>query len=367
MRKVILMSCLMLVCGPLAVADQPNAGQPVSDEVKFDMSQMAAMMAARGADGGEKESEWPDFKEITKDMKSTDGMFTLWAYPPGAKQKDQEKLLCEVPAGLLGQNFMLSTSFSGGGFFTGFPLDERVVKWEILENQLLLIEPETRFVVNSSKEVSDVVQRTYPDRIRVAVPIITMNGGSPVIDLGRLLKSGFADIGWMSVASYFGMGGGGGGINESLSKWTKKKTFPDNVEIGVELAVGSGNPPGSYDKKLVHYSFWKLPKTNYQPRIADDRIGYFLTTNQDWAKPNDSRDLFNRYIDRWHLEKRDPSLEKCEPKQPIVYYIEKTVPVRFRAAVRDGILEWNKAFEKIGFPERHRGSPADRRQRMEGS
>jgi len=104
-----------------------------------------------------------------------------------------------------------------------------------------------------------------------------------------------------------------------------------------------------------------VSKSDYSPRVADDRVGYFLTTNQDWAKPTDARDIFNRYIDRWHLVKRDPSLARwhlvkrdpslaiCEPKHPILFYIEKTVPVKFRRAVRDGILEWNKAFEKIGF------------------
>ncbi len=322
-----------------ALAGDEAAPRPEAGPQHFDMSQVAAMMSSMAGEEKESKSPYPDFKEVTKDMKSDEGMFTLWYYPAGAKDKDSEKLLCQIPSALLGENFMLSTSFSGGGFFTGFPLDERVVKWEVLDRQLLLIEPETRFVVDQSKEIADVVRRTYPDRIRVAVPIVTKTpSGDPVIDLGHLLKSNFADIGWMV-----------GGINSSLSRWTKKKVFPGNVEIGVELAVGSGGPPGSYDRKSVHYSFWKLPKTDYQPRVADDRVGYFLTTNRDWAKPTSSRDIFNRYIDRWHLEKRDPSLEKCEPKQPIVFYIEKTVPVRFRRAVRDGILEWNKAFEKIGF------------------
>ncbi|MEE8147967.1 MAG: zinc-dependent metalloprotease, partial [Longimicrobiales bacterium] len=258
-----------------------------------------------------------------------------------------EKLLCQIPVGFLGQKFMLSTSFSGGGFFTGFPLDERVVKWDLLDKQLLLIEPETRFVRNKSATVEDVVRRTYPDRIRTAVPLVTKApNGDPVIDLGRMLKSDFADIAWMS---FFGGGMPTGGINPALSKWTTKKAFELNVEIGVQLAVSRMRPPGSYDKKTVHFSFWKLPKTDYKPRIADDRVGYFLTANRDWGKPTDSRDLFNRYIDRWHLVKRDPSLALCEPRQPIIFYIEKTVPVRFRRAVRDGILDWNKAFEEIGF------------------
>ena len=335
-----------------------SADLPAGEESLDISAVMSKMMVPGAKPSGGDEKEFPDFKEVTKGMTAQEGMFTLWSYGPDKNGKDAEKLLCQIPASMLGQKFMLSTSVSGGGFFTGFPLDERVVQWEILGKQLLLIEPQTQYVVNASKEVADVVQRTYPDRIRVAVPILTKSpGGDPVINLGSLLKSDFADISWMVFRPtgeeglpLFGTAPrGGGGINASLSKWTKKKTFPHNVEIGVELAVGRFSPPGSYDKKMVHYSFWKLLESDYQPRVADDRIGYFLTANQDWSKPNDSRDIFNRYIDRWHLEKRDPSLKLCAPKKPIIFYIEKTVPVKYRRAVRDGILEWNKAFEKIGF------------------
>lgn len=344
MQKRIVSLCLagMLPSG-LAWADDSPGGQD-----QLDLSQiMSAMSGNMGAAMSQASGGLPDFKSVTDGMTADKGLFTLWSYPAGTKDKDPEKLLCQIPVGFLGEKFMLSTSFSGGGFFTGFPLDERVVQWELLGNQLVLVEPETRFVVNRST-VADVVQRTYPDRIRTAVPLVTKSpGGDPVIDLGAMLKSDFADIAWMSF-----LGGGmfpGGGINPSLSKWSKKKTFQLNVEIGVELAVSRMHPPGSFDKKIVHFSFWKLPQSDYRPRVADDRVGYFLTANQDWAKPTAARDLFNRYIDRWHLEKRDPSLALCEPTQPIIYYIEKTVPVRFRRAVRDGILEWNKAYEQVGF------------------
>lgn len=310
-----------------------------------------AMQAAPGAKppAPKDKDEFPPFDEVTKDMESKKGLFTLWSYPAAAEGKDKEKLLCQIPANFLGEKFMLSTSFSGGGFFTGFPLEETVVQWQLQEKQLVLIQPETSFVTDEKKTVSDVVRRTYPDRIRAAIPIVTKGpNGDPVIDLGVLLKGNFADIAWMSEGGG-PMGMMRGGVNPQLSKWTKKKSFEWNVEIGVELALNRMSPPGSFDKKQVHFSFWKLPQSDYQPRAADDRVGYFLTTNRDWSKPTDARDIFNRYIDRWHLVKRDPSLTNCEPKQPIIFYIEKTVPVRFRKAVRDGILEWNKAYEKIGF------------------
>jgi len=297
----------------------------------------------------------PKFDEVTRDMKALEGLFTLYYYPPEVVRKaqeqnqviEEEKLLCQVPARLLGKRFMLSTSVSGGGFFTGFPIDERVVQWELFNHQLLLIEPESHFLAKDNEPVNDVVQRTHPAHIRASVPVVTRKEADLIIELGNLLKSNFADIGWMASS---GMGRPGEvRIDSGLSKWTTHKSFPFNVEIGVELALNRTAPPGSYEKRMVHYSFWQLPETGYKPRAADDRVGYFLTAQQDWSQSYEARDIFHRYIDRWQLEKRDPNLAICEPKQPIVFYIEKTVPIRFRRAVRDGILEWNKAFREIGF------------------
>ena len=287
-------------------------------------------------------------------MKAYEGLFTLYYYPPevvreALKQNqvvDEQKLLCQIPGRLLGKKIMLSTSVSGGGFFTGFPLDERVVQWEVFNNQVLLVEPEAHYFAKDNEPVSDVVQRTHPGQIRAAVPIVARKEGDVFIDLGPLLKSNFADIGWMA---FMNMRPEQVRIDPALSKWSKRKAFPLNVEIAVELAVNRTSPPGSYEKRMVHYSFWQLPETGYKSRVADERVGYFLTARQDWSRNYDARDIFNRNIDRWQLEKRDPSLPLCEPKQPIVFYIEKTVPVRFRRAVRDGILEWNKAFKEIGF------------------
>ncbi len=331
------------------IAAPPKGEQPAGMEAP-DISELMKMAEGAKPPGGKDKDEFPPFDEVTKDMESKKGLFTLWSYPASAENKDKEKLLCQIPSSFLGEKFMLSTSFSGGGFFTGFPLEETVVQWQVQEKQLVLIQPETGFITDEKNTVSDVVRRTYPDRIRAAVPIVTKtSSGDPVIDLGVMLKGNFADIAWMSAMDDGPMSMMRGGVNSQLSKWTKRKTFELNVEIGVELAMNRMSPPGSFDKKQVHFSFWKLPQSDYEPRVADDRVGYFLTTNRDWSKPTDARDIFNRYIDRWHLVKRDASLANCEPKQPIIYYIEKTVPVRFRRAVRDGILEWNKAYEKVGF------------------
>ena len=191
-----LLLCLAVQC----YASSVWADEAAKKADALDLSQIIATMSGGAPPAAaDAQKEYPDFEDVTKDMEQHKGLFTLWFYPEGAKDKDTEKLLCQIPSGSLGEKFMLSTSFSGGGFFTGFPLDERVVKWEEHGRQLLLIEPETSFVTDVDHDVKDVVRRTYPDRIRKAVPIVTKSpSGDPVIDLGGLLKSNFADIGWMS-------------------------------------------------------------------------------------------------------------------------------------------------------------------------
>ena len=97
-----------------------------------------------------------------------------------------------------------------------------------------------------------------------------------------------------------------------------------------------------------HFSFSSIPKSDYKPRAADDRIGYFLTARKDYTLPG-AETPFARYINRWKLEKANPSAELSPPKKPIIFYIEKSVPYEYRPIVREALLEWNKAFEKAGF------------------
>lgn len=96
-----------------------------------------------------------------------------------------------------------------------------------------------------------------------------------------------------------------------------------------------------------YYGFSKLP-TPMRPREADPRVGFFTTSVSDFTNP-DKRDQKSRYINRWRLEKKDPSAALSEPKEPITYWLDKNIPTAYRKAVTDGILEWNKAYEKIGF------------------
>ena len=104
---------------------------------------------------------------------------------------------------------------------------------------------------------------------------------------------------------------------------------------------------------VIHYGLCQLPDDGYQPRLADDRVGHFLSVVKDFSSDSQDTD-FVRYVNRWRLERAEPVDPKnpnklSAPKKKIVFWIEKSVPEEYRAYVREGILEWNKAFEKIGF------------------
>lgn len=99
-----------------------------------------------------------------------------------------------------------------------------------------------------------------------------------------------------------------------------------------------------------HYSFARLPEQPMAPRLADERLGHFTTTFWDWSNDT-SPSARVHYVNRWRLEKKDARAALSEPKQAIVFWLDRNIPEKYRQAVIDGVLEWNKAFERIGYKD----------------
>jgi hypothetical protein len=295
----------------------------------------AGPAAAQGA------PEFPPIAEVTKGYEVKRGFITLYI------NARKQHLLGEIPRSLIERPFLLATSIAGG-FYTGWQWDDKMVKWERLDRRLLLVEPEIRYKAPGGT-LRDVVKRTYRDSVLTSVPIVAEGpAGSCLIDLTALF-AGRASLFVGSLAA---------GVDASLTKIIQAKAFEKNVEIELDfMRQGGGRAGGGFSLMGrgssgglgVHYSISELPSTGYRPRLADDRIGYFLTAHKDFSKSPREETRFVRFINRWHLEKLDPTLALSPPKERIVFYIEKTVPIRYRRYVEEGILEWNKAFERVGF------------------
>ncbi|MET0383127.1 MAG: zinc-dependent metalloprotease [Burkholderiaceae bacterium] len=100
----------------------------------------------------------------------------------------------------------------------------------------------------------------------------------------------------------------------------------------------------------LRYSLARLPAQPMAPREADPRVGFFATPGADFTDDL-RRTPRERFISRWRLDKKDPSAALSEPVRPITYWLDRTIPLKYRDAITKGILEWNKAFERIGFKD----------------
>ncbi len=296
--------------------------------------ELVQKMAQAGGGGEEDKPEFPKFEDVSKDyekvVSTTEGksLYTLYV------RKKDGQVLAELPPTFDKQKLFIAYNISGGSYFAGIQLNDQYAYWERYDKKLALVEPNFAVRTSGDLESRKGHERVFTDRVLLEVPILCMGpGGGPVIDLDGLLVG--------QLDEFFGRMAQG--ANRQLVKLTKAKAFPENVELAFQL-------PGA-DGRLVTvaYSISVIPEsTGYTPRVADARIGYFATSYLDVAKPGED-DPQVRYINRWNLEKADPSLKLSPPKEPIVFYLEHTVPVRYRRWVRDGVLEWNKAYHKVGF------------------
>jgi hypothetical protein len=98
----------------------------------------------------------------------------------------------------------------------------------------------------------------------------------------------------------------------------------------------------------LHYAFAALPEQPLRARAADPRVGHF-TTNVDSFADDLARTPRQRWVNRWRLEKQDPAAALSEPVKPITFWLDRSIPLKYRDAVIQGVLGWNAAFEKIGF------------------
>ena len=273
----------------------------------------------------------PPFADVSKDFER------IVSTPDGASlfglylNRKEEQMLVEFPRGWDKMKFLIAATPAGGVIFSGLQGPEKYVFWRQYGNRLALVSPQLDVRSTGEQTSKDSVRRIFTDNVVLEVPIVAMGpSGQPVIDLDAMLIGQSQQL-------------AGVGLNGRLAKVAKAKSFPQNLEIAIEAPDSSGN------FKMVHYSISMLPENSgYKPRAADDRIGYFLTGYKDLGLYGTETNA-TRYINRWNLEKRDPKLSLSPPKEPIIYYIEHTVPVRYRRYVREGVLQWNEAFRKIGI------------------
>ncbi|MCG8448680.1 MAG: zinc-dependent metalloprotease [Pirellulales bacterium] len=222
-----------------------------------------------------------------------------------------------------------------------------ICQFRRVEDRIQFVRRNVRYRANEGSPESLAVRLAYSDSILFSLPILASRPDkSLIVDLTPVFMCDLPGISQELEEFEFAA---------DKSNWSSVCGYEKNLEIQVAATYTSDGgtiletvPDSRSLTAHIHYSLSKVPQSNYRPRLADDRIGYFLTVRKDFSRSGDE-DRFVRYINRWRLEKADPTLAVSPPKKPIVFWLEKTIPHHYRQPIREGILQWNKAFEKIGF------------------
>jgi len=339
-------SAALLLAAATARADDAPAARP---ETKADAPTQPATppQPAAAADAkADPKTTKPPFAVLLKDATRVNGLVPLW-------RKD-EKVYAELTDALLGKEFFVSPSIARGigdqfllsGMSLGFG-DDWVWQFRKVDDNIHVVRRNVRFFADKGSPEERAVDLAYTDSVLFSVPIATTGpAGGHVIDLAPIFLTDLPQIAQQLHGFSFA---------RDRSTWSRIKGFPDNVEIEVAATYGSSGirdidtvPDSRGATITIHYSLSLLPQTGYRPRLADDRVGYFVTALKDFSQKVDE-DRFVRYVNRWHLEKADPAAAVSPPKKPIVFWIEKTVPFKYRQPIREGIEAWNEAFEKAGY------------------
>ena len=284
--------------------------------------------------------------------------------------KTDNKLYIELPVKTIGKEFLLAATLSSisnpqlgmVGFKNGNPIHMRFAQKDsaiVME----AINTEPYLTPADEKELRPRIASSYTDLAVYKFPIkawnkdkttVVFDASSLFLEDQKYLPLMAKSLGSYSVSS---------SPQRSLTHIREIKSFEDNVSIKVDRsyritlssARGGGSPLKDYPVTLgATFTLLRLPEEPMTPRLADTRIGVFQISKGAY-NPESQQFESARFVKRWRLEPSDVEAfkrgELVRPKKPIVYYVENTFPPLWKAAMKEGTLRWNKAFEQIGFKD----------------
>ncbi len=294
---------------------------------------------ARSSDEGPR----PYAEVITASAESDEGIFTV--------HQVDEKVYYEIPERWLGKDFLwvsrVAKAPTDGGY-GGQKVASHVVRWERRGERVYMRDILYEMVADSSESVFRAVEAaTLPPVIR-AFDVEAVRRDSTaagvvehvVIETTSMVNG---EVPEFSPRQRYDARR----FDPDRSFLESIKSFPENIEY--EQLMTFEPEQGSQSISVVmHHSMVLLPEEPMQPRLYDDRVGFFSVSKTDFGT-EEHRAARYRYITRWRLEKQDPDAEVSDPVEPIVYYIDPATPEKWRPYIKQGIEDWQAAFEQAGF------------------
>ncbi len=307
--------------------------------------------------------------ELTKGYDKDDGLFTLYR----KVEKNKQKVFAEIRESQIGPLYMLQSTFATGAagiVAAGRPARDLVWKWERTPDNRLLVSAPNVWYRSDDPNLKEAVKRDFPEAYLEDFPILARNDEKKtvLIDFTDFFDGSLTGLDTAFIAegasketnnSYV--------IDPSLTFNDSVKNFPLNMVVETNYSykrVGSSDRNDSdvladgrsLPVKVVFNLYGLSQKGTYVPRPADPRVGFFINgqlsagrTGFESFDDEAAADPRVTYINRWDLRRADPNARVSPPVKPITFYIDASVPQRYRMIVREAILAWNKPFERLGY------------------
>ena len=288
---------------------------------------------------------------ITKEAITDKGLFNI--------HKVKEKYYYEINDTLFGREMLMVTRIAktaSGLGFGGGKQNTQVLRWQKKDNKILLRVVSHNVVASDSLPVNEAVLNSNFEPILYSFKIESkgIDSTSTLIEVTKLFSEDVKPLGFPQSRR---KGYKISSLNSKKSFIESIKSYPENIESRHVKTYNSSSPPSNSSTGTIsleiNNSMILLPKVPMKRRYFDQRVGWFARSQVDYGLDvQESKSL--KYLDRWRLEVRDEDLEKFKngelvtPKKQIVYYIDRATPVKWRKYLKQGIEDWQIAFEEAG-------------------
>jgi len=302
----------------------------------------------------DKDGMKPYAKVITKDAKSDEGLFTV--------HKVDEKYFYEIPDSLFNREMLTVTRIAktaSGIGFGGGKQNTQVHRWQKKGNKVLLRVVSYDIYAADSLPVHEAVVNSNFEPIVESFDIKTVGkdsiSKSTVIDVTDLYTKDVQALGLPDrTRKQYKVSR----LDDNRSYIDTIRSYPENIEIRHVKTYNAGDPPSNESLGSISLEFSNsmilLPEVPMERRYFDERVGWFTTEQTDYGLAAQKSETVE-YLDRWRLEVQDEDIEKfkngelVEPKEQIVYYIDRATPEQWVPFIKQGIEDWQVAFEAAGF------------------
>jgi len=353
-------ACAVASAWPTHFAEDARKAAAAAAAAASSASPAANSPGTKGDAGAAAEGEaaLPSYEKFTTGADLADGIFPL-------VRKDGKVYMTLSKAQFDTDFYEHATTANGlGGFglLSGddFEQPARIIRFQrISDKRVAIVVPQQRLLGTPGTPIQNAMAGSTSQSVLAVVPVVAQDkaSGKVVIDPSFLL-SDTLDLGneLSDIVKDPENPEGGYRLDPGRTYYGPSKAFPKNDVIEADETFVSSKPDSTINtvedphsvQMRVKYNFAQILSTpDYMPRLGDDRVGFWEDPHLNFDR-DDSLDNVSRFITRWNLRASDPTKPSPAVK-PLVYTLTNTIPMEYHGAIRDAILEWNKAFARVGI------------------